>query len=102
VIESTNFTEKTSGFNDSLTTGMGDGTTLHLTERLRFSDAHTLEYEFTVNDPATFTRPFTGMIPMVKSDGLIFEYACHEGNYGLSDILAGARMEEQRAERATK
>ena len=94
VIESTNFTEKTAGFNDSLTTGIGDGKALHLTERLRLRNADTLEYEFAVNDPATFTAAFTGMIPMAKSDSLIFEYACHEGNYALHDILAGARVEE--------
>ena len=73
---------------------MGTGTTLHLTERLRRVDAHTLEYEFTVNDPSTFTRPFTGMIPMTKNDGLVFEFACHEGNYGLLNILRGVRQEE--------
>ena len=95
VIESTNFSDKTLSFNDSLTSGMGTGKTLHLTERFRRVGADTLEYEYTVNDPATFTRPFTGMIPMTKTEGPIFEYACHEGNYGLMDILAGARMEEQ-------
>ena len=57
VIESTNFTDKTLSFNDSLTSGMGTGTTLHLTERLRRVDGETLEYAFTVNDPATFTSP---------------------------------------------
>ena len=95
VIESTNFSAKTMSFNDSLTSGMGSGQTLHLTERLRRVDADTLEYEYTVNDPATFTRPFTAMIPMAKTGGPIFEYACHEGNYGLMDILAGARAEER-------
>ena len=95
VIESTNFSDRTLSFNDSLTSGMGTGTTLHLTERLRRVDARTLEYEFTVNDPSTFTRPFTGMIPMTKSDDLVFEYACHEGNYGLRSILRGARLEQR-------
>ena len=94
VIESTNFSNRTLSFNDSLTSGMGTGTTLHLTERLHRVDAHTLEYEFTVNDPSTFTRPFTGMIPMTKNDGLVFEFACHEGNYGLLNILRGVRQEE--------
>ena len=100
VIESTNFTDKVLSFNDSNTSGMGTGVTLHLTERLRRVDAGTLEYEFTVNDPATFTRPFTGMIPMKKNSQPVFEYACHEGNYGLRDILAGTRMEERSAEAA--
>ena len=102
VIESMNFTSKTLSFNDSLTSGMGTGKTLHLTERLRRVDVDTLEYEFTVNDPATFTHPFTGIIPMKKTEGPIFEYACHEGNYGLVDILAGARMDEQAAAEGTR
>ena len=101
VIESTNFTDKTS-FGATVTSGMGSGETLHLTERLRRVDGDTLEYEFTVNDPATFTRPFTGMIPMRKNDQPVYEYACHEGNYGLRDILAGARMEELAAAEAAK
>ena len=102
VIESTNFSDRTVSFNDSLTSGMGIGTTLHLTERLRRVDADTLEYEFTVDDPSTFTRPFTGMIPMMKNDGRVFEYACHEGNYGLTCILTGARLEERAAADAVK
>ena len=102
VIESTNFSDKTLSFNDTITSGMGSGETLHLTERLRRVDANTLEYEFTVNDPATFTRSFTGMIPMKKNDEPLFEYACHEGNHGLRDILAGARVEEAAAAAAAK
>ena len=102
VIESTNFSDRTFSFNDSLTSGMGIGTTLHLTERLRRVDADTLEYEFTVDDPSTFTRPFTGMIPMMRNDGHVFEYACHEGNYALTGILTGARLEERTAADAAK
>jgi hypothetical protein len=102
VIESTNFTDKTLSFNDTLTSGMGTGKTLHLTERLRRIEADTLEYEFTVNDPATFTRPFTGIIPMKKSNEPIFEFACHEGNYALRNILAGARQKEQAESQAPK
>ena len=94
VIESTNFSDKTMSFNDSLTSGFGTGKTLHLTERFRRINGETLEYEFTVNDPVTFTQPFTGIIPMTKNQGQVYEFACHEGNYGLIDILAGARAEE--------
>lgn len=54
-------------------------------------------YEFTVDDPETFTRPWTARIPMAKAQGPIFEYACHEGNYGLAGSLAGARAEEAAA-----
>ena len=97
VIESTNFSDNTASFNDTITSAMGTGLTLHLTERLRRVDADTLEYEFTINDPETFSRPFTGMIPMSKSSEPVYEYACHEGNYGLPNQLAGARVEELKA-----
>ncbi len=76
---------------------MGTGKTLHLTERFRRLDADTLEYEFTVKDPATFTRPFTGIIVMKKTDAPVYEFACHEGNYALKHILLGARMQEEEA-----
>ena len=56
-----------------------------------------LRYEYTVDDPQAFTRPFTAAIPMRKSEVPIFEYACHEGNYGLLNILRGAREDEQSA-----
>ena len=102
VIESTNFSDKVGGFDDSPTSAMGNGRALHLTERLRRRDAMTLEYEYTVDNPETFTRPFTVMIPMLKSDSGIFEYACHEGNYGLAQILSTARTEELEAAKASK
>ena len=53
-----------------------------------------------VNDPATWTRPYTFMIRLKKTDGLIYEYACHEGNYAMTGILAGARAEEAKAKKA--
>ena len=94
VIESTNFTAKTASFNPSIAQAAGNGTTLHLTERFRLAAGDTLHYEFTVNDPRTFTRPFTAVLPMKRGE-LLFEYACHEGNYGLYNMLAGARAKEQ-------
>jgi hypothetical protein len=100
VIESTNFTDKILSFNDSSQSGMGTGNTLHLTERFRRLDADTLEYSFTVNDPATFTRPFTGILPLRKSSEPIFEYACHEANYAMTNMLSGARQEEADAKPA--
>jgi hypothetical protein len=100
VIESTNFTDKILSFNDSIQSGMGTGKTLHLTERLRRVDAGVLEYSFTVNDPATFTRPFTGIMMLRKSSEPIFEYACHEGNYAMTNMLAGARLSEAEANAA--
>jgi hypothetical protein len=94
VIDTINFTDKTSF--------RGSGANLHLVERFTRVDADTLEYRFTVDDPTTWTRPWTVAYPMVKTDGPIYEYACHEGNYGLKDILSGARSEEKAAEDATK
>ena len=97
VIETRNFSDKTS-FGDTVTTGMGTGQSLRLTERLRRVDADTLEYQFTVDDPATFIRPFTAVLPMRKNAEPLFEYACHEGNYGLTAISSGARIQEQAAQ----
>jgi hypothetical protein len=68
---------------------------LHLVERFRRADADTLLYEFTVDDPVTWTRPWTVQFPMSRSREPIFEYACHEGNYSLVNILAGARAAEK-------
>ena len=94
VVRTTNFTDKTASFSPSVATAVGTGATLTLTERFRRVDGGTLQYEFTVEDPATFTRPFTALVPMQKSDQPVFEYACHEGNIGLMNILRGARAEE--------
>ncbi len=94
VVRTTNFTDKTASFSPSVATAVGTGATLTLTERFRRVDGATLHYEFTVEDPATFTRPFTALVPMQKSDQPVFEYACHEGNIGLMNILRGARAEE--------
>ena len=90
------FTDKTASFINGLT-ALGIGDNLRLIERLTRVNADVLRYEFTVHDPTTFTRPFTAAIPLRKSDAPIFEYACHEGNYGLLNILRGAREDEQAA-----
>ena len=58
------------------------------------SAADTVMYEFTIDDPVTYTKPWTAEIPWVKTNGLIFEYACHEGNYALKNVLSGARTAE--------
>ncbi len=92
VVETTNFTNKTSL--------RGAGENLHLTERFTRVGPDTLAYEFTVADPTTFTQPWTAMIPLKKTEDLIFEYACHEGNRGLEGILAGARAEDRAADDA--
>jgi hypothetical protein len=95
VVKTTNFTDKTASFVSGTLFAYGVGTTLNLTERFRRVSDKVLLYEFTVEDPATFTRPFTASVPMVKSDEPVYEYACHEGNYGLLSILRGARAEER-------
>ena len=94
IVDTTNFTDRTSF--------RGSGATLHLTERFTRIDADTLEYRFTVEDPTTWTRPWTVAYPMVKTVGLMYEFACHEGNYGLKNILSAARAEEAAASKEPK
>jgi len=91
VVETTNFTDRT--------TFRGSGEHMHLTERFTRTGADTMLYEFTVDDPETFTRAWTARIPMMKAQGPLFEYACHEGNYGLAGSLAGARAQEAAAKK---
>ena len=99
VVETTNFTDKTASFNPTIQSAAGTGATLRLVERFTRTGAGTLRYEFTVHDPDTFTRPFTGVIPMTTADGPLFEYACHEGNYGMFNLLSGARVQEEQEAR---
>jgi hypothetical protein len=95
VVKTTNFTDKTPSFAPNVTMSIGTGSTLTLTERFKRMDAGTLHYQFTVDDPTTFTRPFTVLVPMQKSTEPVYEYACHEGNYGLMSIVRGAREQEK-------
>jgi hypothetical protein len=94
VVDTTNFTDKTFF--------RGSSANLHIVERFTRVDADTLEYRFTADDPTTWTKPWTVAYPMVKTAGPIYEYACHEGNYGLVGILAGARSEEKAAEEVAR
>lgn len=71
---------------------------MRVTERIRRIDEDTLEYEFLVSDPATWAEPWGGVYPLTKLDGLLYEYACTEGNYGMANILSGARAAEREAE----
>jgi len=87
VVETTNFTDKTAF--------RGSGRNFHLIERFTRTSPDTIVYEFTANDESSFTRPWTAQIPMKKTPDPIFEYACHEGNYGMEGILRGARAEEK-------
>jgi hypothetical protein len=90
----TNFSDKTSF--------RGSSPDLHLVERFTRVDANTLNYEFTVSDPSTWAKPWTAAVPMPRVNGLMYEYACHEGNYGLPGQLSGARADERNAADAAK
>lgn len=70
---------------------------LHVTECFTRTGPERLEYEITINDPGTWTKPWSLMIPWQRSNKPIYEYACHEGNIGLEGILAGTRAEERAA-----
>ena len=94
VVVRKNRMEKTCSFDPSATQAIGTGLTVTLTERFTRVDEETLLYEYTVDDPAIFARPFTVALPMRRNPEPIFEYACHEGNYGLLNILSGARAED--------
>jgi hypothetical protein len=74
----------------------GSDENLHLTERFTRVSPDVIQYEFTVDDPTAFTKPWTARIPFNKTTERVFEYACHEGNYALTDILAGARAAEKK------
>ena len=87
VVDTTNFTDKTH-FSDS-------DRNLHLIERFTRTDANTILYQFTVDNPTAFTRPWKGEVPLTKAPGPIYEYACHEGNYSMENMLKGARVQEK-------
>src|SRR5688572_13973160 len=89
VVETTNFTNKTNF--------RGAGQNMRLTERFTRIDQDTLLYQFTVDDPESFERPWSGEIPMNRVPGPIIEYACHEGNYSLVHTLGAARATEKAA-----
>jgi hypothetical protein len=92
VIDTTNFSPK-SDF-------MGSHEQLHLTEKLTRASADILNYEFTVDDPTMWTAPWTAMIPLRLKRELIFEYACHEGNVAMPNMLRGHRYEEREVSRS--
>ncbi len=96
VIDTTNFTGDTN-FRGAPQTTRQDifaSPTLHVVERLTRIDEDTIRYQFTVEDLATWTKSWSGEATIRKVEGPIFEYACHEGNYGLANILRAARVQE--------
>ena len=89
VVDTTNFTNKTQF--------QGSSEQLHVVERFTRVNANTLLYRFTVDDPQTWDKPWGGEYPWNATDEHIYEYACHEGNYALGDMLRGARAQEKEA-----
>ena len=89
VVDTTNFT--------GLTNFRGSGEKLHLVERFTRASDETITYQFTVEDPTTWAKPWTAEIPMTKTQGPVYEWACHEGNTEISTILRGARVAEEEA-----
>ena len=90
IVETTNFTDKTAF--------RGSSENLRVVERFTRTAEDTIMYTFTAEDPTTWTRPWSAELPMTKTVGPMFEFACHEGNYGLYNSLSGARAEEKRAD----
>ncbi len=86
VVDTTNVSEKVSF--------RGASKDLHAVERFTRVDANTILYRFTIDDPITFSRPWTGELPMRATDEMLYEHACHEANHSLFGILSGARFEE--------
>jgi hypothetical protein len=88
VVDTTNFSEKIH-FRSS-------GPKLHVVERFTRTGPRTIRYQFTVDDPETWARPWTAELPFTATESRMFEYACHEGNYSMANVLRGARAEEKR------
>ena len=100
VVDTTNFTDKTPFRGPPARTRQDifSSREMHVVERFTRVDAETIVYRFTVEDPGTWTKPWSGEVILRRFEGPIFEYACHEGNYGLVHILEGARAKEKASE----
>jgi len=95
VVDTTNFTAQNPIH--------GSDENMHLVERFKRVRPDMILYRFTVEDPTAFTQPWSAEVPLTSAKGPIYEYACHEGNYGMAGLLSGARAEEKKAvEAATK
>ena len=90
---------ETTNFNDEATRFRGHGSTpgLKLTERFALVDPNTLNYEFTLNDPATWARPWTALSPLPRVEPPLYEFACHEHNYGIINVVRGAQVRDREA-----
>jgi len=95
VIDTTNFNDA-GGFYGAAGGNFGWDRNLHLVERLSRFDAHTLLYQFEIDDPTAFTQPWKGEVTMSRTSDRIYEYACHEGNYSMANLLRGYRTQQQK------
>jgi len=96
VVETTNIHPAQVEQTEILWAYRGASEKLKVTERFTLTQPDTILYRFTLEDPDTFTAPFTGELLFRRTDETLFEYACHEGNYSIANILAGARAKERR------
>lgn len=106
-VETTNYNSKRPGVGDNTAAGQafrGASEDMRLTEWFTRVDADTIHYRFTVDDPKTWVRPWTAEVPILKDEiqGPLFEHACHEGNYSITNMLRGAREAEKKAAEAKK
>jgi hypothetical protein len=87
---------ETTNLHESLSIAGFPAGNVRVVERITRTDADSIDYQFTIDDPTTWTKPWTAAVPIRKTNGEIYEFACHEGNYGLMNILKGARAQENR------
>ena len=106
VVDITNYNDKGSiatNIASQAMRGIGQSEQLHVVERFTIVDANTINYEVTIDDPKTYTRPWKVAMPINRDPTYqIFEYACHEGNYGLPNTLSGARAQDKAAAAAAE
>ena len=93
--EGNTFVVETTNFRPGATYQGANAKTLKITEYFTRTDQNSIEYKFTIDDPATWTRPWTAIVPLNRIDGPMFEYACSEGNNGIVNMLAGSRAAEK-------
>ena len=96
VVDTTNYTDKI--VSNAFNCCRGADANLHVIERFTRVSDDTIDYQYTVDDPTTYTRKWTVAVPLTKAEGPICEYACHEGNYGMANLLSGARARERASE----
>ena len=99
VVDTTNFSDKGDGQGGGFRGASGNA---HVTERFTLAGPKTLKYEVTVSDPETYEKPWTAVLYWKRTTDLIYEFACHEGNYAIANTLSGARFKEKTAEEAAK